>query len=56
MKKKNVHESSHNSNEDVNVSVNINSDENVAGDQHLNEPVVEESEIEKLKAEIEELK
>lgn len=56
MKKKNVHESSHNSNEDVNVSVNINSDENVAGDQHLNEPVAEESEIEKLKAEIEELK
>lgn len=56
MKKKNVHENGHNQHGDVNVSVNINSDENVAGDQHLNEPVTEESEIEKLAAEIEELK
>ena len=41
--------------EDVDVSININSDENQAGDQHLNEPVAEESEAEKLKAQIDEL-
>lgn len=56
MKKKNVHENGHDHNSDVHVSVNINADENVAGDQHLNEPVAEASEVEKLKAEIEELK
>jgi molecular chaperone GrpE len=56
MKKKNVQENGHDQNHDVNVSVNINSDENIAGDQHLNEPVAEESEVEKLKAEIEDLK
>lgn len=55
MKKKNVQENGHDQNPDVNVSVNINADENVAGDQHLNEPVAEESEIEKLKAKVEEL-
>lgn len=55
MKKKNVHENGHDQNNDGNVSVNINSDENVAGSQHLNEPVVEESEVEKLKAEIDNL-
>jgi molecular chaperone GrpE len=35
--------------------MNINVDENVAGDQHLTEPVAEESEIEKLKAQVAEL-
>ena len=49
MKKKNVQENGHDQNPDVNVSVNINSDENIDGNQHLNEPVAEESEIEKLK-------
>lgn len=34
---------------------NINVDENMAGDQHLNEPVGEDSEIEKLKAQIDQL-
>jgi molecular chaperone GrpE len=56
MKKKNVHENGHDQNHDGNVSLNINADENVAGDQHLNEPVADESEIERLKAEIEDLK
>ena len=40
---------------DVDVSLNINTDENMAGDQHLNEPVAEESELEKLKSQIDEL-
>src|SRR6476661_7674636 len=35
--------------EDVNVSLNINTDENMDGNQHLNEPVADESEVEKLK-------
>jgi len=55
MKKKNIQENGHDHNPDVNVSVNINTDENVAGDQHLNEPVAEESEVEKLKEQIAEL-
>lgn len=55
MKKKNVHENGHDQNHDGNISVNINSDENVAGSQHLNEPVAEESDVEKLKAEIDSL-
>jgi molecular chaperone GrpE len=55
MKKKNVHENGHDHNHDGNFSVNINSDENVAGSQHLNEPVAEESDVEKLKAEIDSL-
>lgn len=36
--------------------ININADENVSGTTHLNEPVAEESEIEKLKAELAEMK
>jgi len=50
-----MQENGHDQNQDVNVSVNVNTDENIAGDQHLNEPVAEESEIEKLKAQVEEL-
>ena len=46
MKKNERKENGH----DVDVSLNINTDENMAGDQHLNEPVAEESEIEKLKS------
>lgn len=34
---------------------NINTDENMAGSQHLNDPVAEESEMEKLKEQINEL-
>jgi molecular chaperone GrpE len=55
MKKKNMQENGRDQNPDVNVSININTDENIAGDQHLNEPVSEESEIEKLKSELENL-
>jgi molecular chaperone GrpE len=36
-------------------SVDMNTDENVAGSQHLAEPVAEEGEIEKLKTQIDEL-
>jgi molecular chaperone GrpE len=55
MKKKNVQENGHDKNTDVNVSVNINSDENIDGNQHLNEPVTDESELEKLRAQVAEL-
>ncbi|MGV3657364.1 MAG: nucleotide exchange factor GrpE [Chitinophagaceae bacterium] len=37
------------------TTVDINTDENIAGTQNLNEPVAEEGEIEKLKAQIDEL-
>lgn len=36
------------------AALDINTDENVAGTQHLTEPVVEESEVEGLKAKIDE--
>jgi len=54
MKKKDAKENGFDQSHDVNVDVNINTDENISGDQHLNEPVAEESEIEKLKSQIEE--
>jgi len=38
------------------ANVDLNTDENVAGTTHLNEAVAEESEIEKLRAELEEEK
>lgn len=37
-------------------TIDINTDENLSGTTHLNEPVAEESELEKLKAELEESK
>jgi molecular chaperone GrpE len=47
-------------NEDIqpgnNSGFDINTDENLSGTTHLNEPVEEETELEKLKAEIEEAK
>src|SRR5687768_13523959 len=55
MKKKNIQENGQEQNPDENVSVNINADESIDGSQHLNEPVAEESEIENLKAKVEEL-
>jgi molecular chaperone GrpE len=55
MKKKDAYENGQDKNYDVNDSVNVNTDENVDGNQHLNEPVTEESEIENLKAQIQEL-
>jgi molecular chaperone GrpE len=44
-----------NQTEDV-KGMDINTDENVAGNQQLNEPVAEDGEIEKLRAEVQELK
>ena len=38
--------------ESGNEGLNINADESVGGNQHLNEPVAEESEIENLKEQI----
>ncbi|HEX2532558.1 MAG TPA: nucleotide exchange factor GrpE [Chitinophagaceae bacterium] len=35
--------------------IDINTDENISGSQHLNEPVAEESEVARLKAQVEEL-
>lgn len=37
------------------AGVGINTDENISGNSHLNEPVAEESEIEKLKQQVDEL-
>jgi molecular chaperone GrpE len=39
----------------IDTSMNINTDENIDGNQHLNDPVAEESEIEKLRQEVDEL-
>jgi molecular chaperone GrpE len=55
MKKKNIQENGHEQDPNESVSVDINSDENMDGNQHLNEPVAEESEIEKLKSQVAEL-
>ncbi|MGB3006871.1 MAG: nucleotide exchange factor GrpE [Chitinophagaceae bacterium] len=48
MNKKNIPEE--------NTSIDINTDESISGTSHLNEPVTEESELEKLKTELEESK
>ena len=39
-----------------NTGIDINTDENQSGTSHLNEPMTEESELEKLRAELEEVK
>jgi molecular chaperone GrpE len=39
-----------------NEGMDINTDESMSGSTHLNEPVAEESEVEKLKEELEEMK
>jgi molecular chaperone GrpE len=43
-------------NQDSGDTLDINADENMSGSSRLNEPVVNEDEIEKLKAEVQELK
>lgn len=43
-------------NHDNGGTIDINTDESVSGSTHLNEPVASEDEIEKLKAEVQELK
>ncbi len=40
----------------TNAGMDINTDESISGTSHLNEPVANEDEVEKLKAEIAELK
>lgn len=40
---------------DTDINIDINTDENVAGSQHLNDPVAEASEVESLKSRIDEL-
>lgn len=52
--KKNDHTGNQPENGDVNVSININTDENVDGNQHLNEPVADESEVERLREQVNE--
>ncbi len=39
-----------------NMGIDINTDENLSGTTHLNEPVGEESDLEKIKAELDEMK
>jgi molecular chaperone GrpE len=59
MKKKNTEkETQFDGNESLenNGNIDINTDENLSGSSHLNEPVAEESELEKIKAELEEQK
>lgn len=53
MKKSDIQENGRSRGEEV--SINMNSDENLDGNQHLNEPVTEEPEIEKLKEQVQEL-
>jgi molecular chaperone GrpE len=50
MKKQNIN------NKENEKNLDINTDENLSGTTHLNEPVEEESELEKIKAELEETK
>src|SRR6476659_5825939 len=53
MKKNEVKDNGQDSN--IDTSLNINTDENIDGNQHLNDPVSEESEIEKLRQQVDEL-
>jgi len=57
-KKKIDKEAQHSSdeNQETNGNIDINTDESLSGSSHLNEPVSEESEVEKLKAELDEQK
>lgn len=41
-------------NQEINGNIDINTDESLSGTSHLNEPVSEESEVEKIRAELEE--
>jgi len=54
MKKNDVQTNASDLENQVNNSIDINTDENIDGNQHLNEPVVEESEIERLNDQIKE--
>lgn len=59
MQKKNIdRETKHNpvENQEAEGSIDINTDESLSGTSHLNEPVAEESDLEKLKSELDEQK
>lgn len=49
------HDAKENRQNDDNVAININTDENIEGTQHLNEPVADESEVLKLRQQVDEL-
>jgi molecular chaperone GrpE len=53
MKQTDVHENGQNLEQES--TLNINTDENIDGTQHLNEPMEEESELERLRAKVDEL-
>ncbi|MFN2457416.1 MAG: nucleotide exchange factor GrpE [Chitinophagaceae bacterium] len=55
MKSKDVHENDQVQQPEDSTTIDINTDENIYGNQHLNEPLGEESELEKLKSEIDDL-
>jgi molecular chaperone GrpE len=52
MKKNEVQEQETQRENDNQTTININADENIDGTQHLNDPVEEESELEKLREEL----
>ena len=55
MKQKEVKEKEQNQENNGQGTVDINTDENISGSSHLNEPLTEENEVEQLKMKIEEL-
>ncbi len=55
MKKNEQQNGSQPRDEDADVSINTNFDDNIAGSQNLSEPVADESEIERLKDQVQEL-
>lgn len=55
MNKQDIHNNNHDTAFESQEGLDINTDENVAGTQNLNEPVAEESEVQELKTKIDEL-
>jgi molecular chaperone GrpE len=49
------HDANENGQNGENITMNINTDENIEGTQHLNEPVANESEVANLKQQVDEL-
>lgn len=55
MSKKGINENDKPRSVETEAGIAVNTDENIDGNQHLNEPVAEEGEVEKLKEQIDEL-
>lgn len=55
MKTKEVQENEQNQHEDVQFGQELNTDESVNGNQHLNEPVQDDKELDELRAKVDEL-